>query len=150
MMTENLQGIVEAVLERAQRQGSVTPEDVQDELTRAGVPEDMWEEVLTLCRRSLRKRRGRYHYVSAARRESARERQRQAVRRAVRGIIRRHRAAQQVERRGQDRSDVIQPVRVLSEDQREWHVLSRDRSTTGIRLSATRSLLGQRMRVFLG
>ena len=149
-MTANLQGIVEAVLERAQRQGSVTPEDVQDELTRAGVPEDMWEEVLTLCRRSLRKRQERHTGPSAARRDSARERRRQAVRRAVRGIIRRHRAAEQVERRGHDRVDFIQPVRVLTEDQRERHLLSRDLSTTGIRLIATRSFLGQKMRVFLG
>ncbi len=149
-MTANLQEIVEAVIDRAQRQGSVTPEDVQDELTKAGVPEDVWEEVLTLCRRSLRKRQDRYHYVSAARRESAREKQRQAVRRAVRGIIRRHRAAEQVERRGQDRVDFIQPVRVLTEDGRERHVLSRDLSTTGIRLIATRSLLGQKIRLFLG
>jgi hypothetical protein len=150
MMTANLQEIVEAVLERAQRQGSVTPEDIQDELTGAGVPEEMWEEVLTLCRRSLRKRQDRYHYVSAARRESAREKQRQAVRRAVRAIIRRHKAAEQVERRGQDRIDFIQPVRVLTEDGRQRHVLSRDLSTTGIRLIATRSLLGQKVRLFLG
>jgi hypothetical protein len=150
MMTANLQGTVEAVLDRAQRQGSVTPEDVQDELTRAGVPEEMWEEVLTLCRRSLRKRQDRYQYVSPARRESARERQRQAVRRAVRSIIRRHKAAEQVERRGQDRLDFIQPVRVVTEDQRERHVLSRDLSTSGIRLIATRSLLGQKVRIFLG
>jgi hypothetical protein len=150
MMTINMQGIVDAVLARAQRQRSVTPEDVQDELTRAGVPEEAWEEVLALCRRSLRKRRDRYHYVSAARQVSAQERQRQAVRRAIRGIIRRHRAAEQVERRGQDRIDFIQPVRVLLDDQRERHVLSRDLSTNGIRLIATRSLLGQKMRVFLG
>src|SRR5437762_1374092 len=120
MMTVNLQGIVETVLERAQRQGSVTPDDVQEELTRAGVPEELWQEVLTLCRRSLRKRQGCYHYVvSPARQESARARQQQAVRRAVRGIIRRHRAAEQVERRGQDRIDFIRPVRVLTEDGRE-------------------------------
>lgn len=149
MTATNLQDVVEAVLARAQRQGSVTPEDVQDELTQAGVPEELWEEVLTLCRRSLRKRQGRYHYVSAARRESARERQRQAMRRVVRGIIRRHRAAQQVERRGQDRIDFIQAVRVLTEDQRELHLLSRDLSTTGIRLIASRSLLGQKVRVLL-
>ena len=80
---------------------------------------------------------------------SRREKQRQAVRRSVRGIIRRYKAAEQVERRGQDRLDFIQPVRVLTEDQRERHVLSRDLSTTGIRLIATRSLLGQKMRIFL-
>jgi PilZ domain-containing protein len=150
MMTVNLQDIVEAVLARARRQGSVTPEDVQAELTGAGVPEEMWEEALTLCRRSLRKRQERHTGPSAARRDSARERQRRAVRRAVRGIIRRHRATLQVERRGQDRIDFIQPVRVLTDDGREWHLLSRDLSTTGIRLIGTRSLLGQKLRVFIG
>jgi len=150
MMTADLQGVVDAVLARAQRQGSVTPEDVQDELTQAGVPDELCEEVLTQCRRSLRKRQDRYHYVSTTRQESARQRQRLAVRRAVRGIIRRHRAEQQVERRGQDRVDFIQSVRVLTEDQRERHLLSRDLSTTGIRLIATGSLLGQRVRVVIG
>jgi hypothetical protein len=150
MMTANLQDIVEAVLARAQRQGSVTPEEVQEELTRAGVPEEMWEGALALCRRSLRKRRDRHPGGSAARRESARERQRQAVRRAVRGIIRRHRAAQQVERRGQDRVDFVQPVRVLADDGREWRLLSRDLSTSGIRLIGTRRLLGQKVRVVIG
>jgi hypothetical protein len=150
MMTANLQDIVEAVLARAQRQGSLTPEEVQEELTRAGVPEGMWEGALALCRRSLRKRRDRYPGGSAARRESARERQRQAVRRAVRGIIRRHRAAQQVERRGQDRVDFVQPVCVVAEDGREWHLLSRDLSTSGIRLIGTRRLHGQKLRVVIG
>jgi hypothetical protein len=150
MMTVNLQDTVDAVLGRAQRQGSVTPEDVQDELIRAGVPEELWEEALTLCRRSLRKRQGRYHFVSATRRDVARERQRQAVRRTVRAIIRRHRATQQVERRGQDRTDFVVPVRVLTQDDRERHLLGRDLSTTGIRLIATRSLLGQKVRVMLG
>jgi hypothetical protein len=150
MITANLQETVAAVLERARRQGSVTPEDVQDELTRAAVPEELWEEVLTQCRRSLRKRQDRYHYVSAARQNSARERQQHVVRRVVRSIIRRHRAAEQVERRRQDRIDFIQPVRVLTEDGRERQLLSRDLSTTGIRLIATRSLLGQRIRLFLG
>ena len=150
MMTVNMQGIVEAVLARAQRQGSVTPEDVQEELTNAGVPEEMWEEALGQCRRSLRKLHERTSGASPARRESARERRRQAVRRAVRGIIRRHRAEQHVERRGQDRLDFIQSVRVLTDDQREWRLLSRDLSTTGIRLIATRSLLGQKLHVIIG
>jgi len=149
-MIANLQDIVGAVLARAQRQGSVTPEDVQQELTSAGVPEEMWEEALTLCRRALRKRQERYQGASPARRESARERQRQAVRRAVRRIIRRHRAAQQVERRGQDRVDFVQPVSVLTEDGRQWKLLTRDLSTTGIRLLGTRRLLGQKVRVVIG
>jgi hypothetical protein len=150
MMTANLQDIVEAVLARAERQGSVKPEDVQDELTRAGVPEDLWEEALAQCRRSLRKRQGRPSAANTARRESARERRRRETHRAIRGLIRRHRAAQQVERRGQDRVDFIQPVRVVADDQRELRLLSRDLSTSGIRLIATRSLLGQKMRVLIG
>jgi hypothetical protein len=150
MMTDNVQYTVQAVLERAQRQGSVTPADVQEELTRAGVPEEHWEEVLTLCRRSLRKRQERDQPISAARRESAQAKQQREIRRAVRSIIRRHRAAEQVERRGQDRIDFIQQVRVLTEDQRERHVLSRDLSTTGIRFIASRSFLGQKMKLFFG
>ena len=150
MMTANLQGVVDAVLTRAEQQGSVTPEEVQAELTRAEVPEELWEEVFTQCRRPLRKRQDRYHYVARAREDAARERQRQAVRRAVRGLIRRHRATQQVERRGHDRVDFIQPVRVLTEDQRERRLLSRDLSTTGIRLISSRSFLGQKVRVIIG
>src|SRR5205085_1613984 len=98
----------------------------------------------------LRKRQGRYHYVSASRRLSEQERQQQAVRRAVRAIIRRQRQARPSERRGQDRIDFIEPVRVLTEDGREMRLLSRDLSTTGIRLIATRSLLGQKVRLVLG
>jgi hypothetical protein len=150
MTTANLQGIAENVLARAQRQGSVTPQEVQDELTHADVPEELWEEVLMLCRRSLRKRQGRYHYISADRRQSDQERQQQVVRRAVRAIIRRHRQARQVERRGQDRIDCIEPVRVLTDDGRERRLLSRDISTTGLRLISPRTLLGQKLRVVLG
>jgi hypothetical protein len=150
MMTANLQDIVDAVLARAQRQGSVQPEDVLDELTRAGVPEELWEEALAQCRRSLRKRRGRRSTATVARSESARERRQRDMRRAIRSLIRKHRAAQQIERRGHDRVDFLQPVRVLTEDQRELHLLSRDLSTNGIRLIATRSLLGQKLRVNIG
>jgi hypothetical protein len=149
MITANLQGIAEAVVRRAQLQGSVTPEEVQQELTQAGIPDEMWQDVLTLCRRWLRRRQGRYHYVSG-RRAGAAEDPQAAIRRVVRQLIRRHKQKQQVERRGQDRVDFIQPVRVLTEDQRELHLLSRDLSTSGIRLIGTRSLLGQKVRVLLG
>jgi hypothetical protein len=149
MLTANLQGVAEAVVRRAQDEGSVTPEDVQKELAQAGIPEDMWQDVLALCRRSLRRRQGRYHFVTASARKTNQAQQR-LVRRVVRQLIRRHRAAERVERRGQDRIDFIQPIRVLTEDLRELHLLSRDLSTTGIRLIGTRSLLGQKVRVFLG
>jgi hypothetical protein len=149
MLTASLQGIAEAVVRQAQDQGWVTPEDVQKELARAGIPEGMWPDVLALCRRSLRRGQDRDHYVMARKRKTS-EAQQRLVRRIVRRLIRRHKQTERVERRGQDRIDFIQPIRVLTEDQRELHLLSRDLSTSGIRLIGTRSLLGQKVRVFLG
>jgi hypothetical protein len=148
MITANLQDVAHAVVRRAQQQGSVTPEEVQQELHQAGVAEEMWEDVLELCRRSLRRRNDRYHYVPP-RKPTAQDRLR-ALQRVVRGLIRHHRQAQRIERRGQDRIDFIQPVRVVTADQRTLHLLSRDLSTSGIRLIGARSLLGQKVRVFLG
>jgi hypothetical protein len=149
MLTANLQGVADAVVRRAQRQGSLTPDEVQQELAQAGVPEGMWEDVLGLCRRSLRRRQDRYHYVTV-KKPLSKEQQHRALQRVIRGLIRRHKQTQRVERRGQDRIDFVQPVRVLTEDLRTLHLLSRDLSTTGIRLIGTRSLLGQKLRVFLG
>jgi hypothetical protein len=40
-------------------------------------------------------------------------------------------------------------VKVQTEDDREYHVMTRDLSPTGIRLLANRSLLGQKIRVHL-
>ena len=57
--------------------------------------------------------------------------------------------AAQPERREQDRIDFIQPVRVLTADGQEHHVLSRDLSPSGIRLIASRSLLGQKIDVLI-
>ncbi len=149
MILSNLKGVADAVICRAQRQGSLSPDDLKDELTRAGLPDDSWEDVLSMCRRSLRHRQGRYHYTPARGRSEA-EKQQLVMRRSVRQLIRRHKQAQRLERRGQDRLDFIQQVRVQTEDLRELHLLSRDLSMTGIRLIASRSLLGQKIRVFLG
>jgi hypothetical protein len=149
MLLTDLKGVADAVVRRAQRQGSLSPDDLKDELTRAGLPDESWEDVLSMCRRSLRHRQGRYHFTPAHGRSDA-EKQQLALRRTVRQLIRRHKQAQRIERRGQDRVDFIQPVRVLTEDLRELHLLSRDLSPTGIRLIASRSLLGNKIRVFLG
>jgi len=74
--------------------------------------------------------------------------QQEDIRRAVRRLIRQHRAAAaRVERRGQDRLDYVQPVKVRTEDDREFTLLSRDLSSTGIRLVGTRRLLGQKVRI---
>ncbi len=149
MLLTDLKGVADAVIRRAQRQGSLSPDDLKDELTRAGLPDESWEDVLSMCRRSLRHRQGRYHYTPARGRSEA-VKQQLALRRTVRQLIRRHKQAQRVERRGHDRTDFIQPVRVQTEDQRELNLLSRDLSPTGIRLIASRSLLGHKIRLFLG
>ena len=148
MITANLQGIAQAVLARAQQQGSVTPEEVQEELTRGGIPYEMWQEVLTLCRRSLRRRQGRFHYIQAEN-PPTKPSKPQSIPRMVRRFIRRYKQTQRVERREQNRIEVVLPVRLLTEDHRELHLLSRDLSPTGLRLIGTRSLLGQKVRVVL-
>lgn len=52
-----------------------------------------------------------------------------------------------VERREQGRVDFIQQVQILLEDGREYGMLTRDLSSTGLRLIGTRRLLGQRVTV---
>src|SRR5262249_25562544 len=72
------------------------------------------------------------------------------IHRAIRELIRSYRAdASQTERRQQGRVDFMQPVKVRTEDNRELTLMSRDLSTTGIRLLGTRSLLGQKIRVLV-
>jgi hypothetical protein len=70
------------------------------------------------------------------------------TRHAVGRLILQHRAAAaRRERRGQAPVDFLQPVRVWTEDGREFTLLSYDLSFTGIRVIAPRSLLGQKLRV---
>jgi hypothetical protein len=151
MMTANLQGVAELVTRRAQRQGYVVPREVREELGRAGESEDLWKDVLALARPSLSYRHGRYYYQppvsDRVRREESHQR---GVRRAVREVIRRHQsAARAEERRGQDRVEFVQPVRVLTEDGRQFTLLTRDLSPSGVRLIGTRRFLGQKVRVFI-
>lgn len=75
------------------------------------------------------------------------ERRRQrAVEQTTRRLIREHKKSRaENERRQQGRVDFVQPVRVRLENLRELTLLSRDISTTGIRLIGTTSLLGQKI-----
>jgi hypothetical protein len=150
MISANLQGIADLVIRRAQRQGSLAPLDIRDELSQAGVPDTYWKEVVALARPALRFRQGRYYYTTPVSERVRQEQQQQrSIHRAVRHLVRQHRAAGQVERRGHDRVDFIQPVKVRTEDDREFNLLSRDLSATGIRLIGTRRLLGQKVRVLI-
>src|SRR5205807_1339284 len=92
---------------------------------------------------------GRYYYTTPVSDRVRREQtQQRDIQKAVRQLIQQHKAAAgNVERREQDRVDFIQPVKVSTEDQREYTLLSRDISPTGIRLIGTRRFLGQKIRV---
>jgi len=151
MISTNLQGIAELVIRRAQRQGYVIPREVREELASAGVPDTLWKDVVALARPILYHRKGRYYYEEPVS-EPVRQEQLQqlCVGQAIRQLVRQHReAAAKTERREQDRIDFIQPVTVRTEDGREFTLLSRDLSPTGIRLVGTRRLLGQKVRVLI-
>ena len=76
--------------------------------------------------------------------------QQQHIQRIIRKLIKDYRAgATQHERRVEERIDFIQPVKVEAEDGREFTLLSRDLSPTGIRLVGTKRLLGHKVRIHL-
>jgi predicted RNA-binding protein with PUA domain len=73
-----------------------------------------------------------------------------SLHRAVRRLVRKQRSSSHPhERRGEERVEFVQPVRVRTEDQREFTLLTRDLSPTGVRLIGTRRLLGQKVRVLV-
>jgi hypothetical protein len=151
MISTNLQGVAELVSRRARRQGFVVPHEVREELSQAGVPESMWKDVIALARPTLSYRKGRYYYSppvsDRVRREQTQQRD---VLKVIRRLIRHHRKeAQEFERRGEDRYDFVQTIKVITEDNRELTLISRDLSSTGIRLVGTHRLLGQKVRVLI-
>lgn len=151
MIDTPLRGVADSVIRRAQRQGYVVPRDVREELSQAGLPVEQWREVLGLARESLHYRQGRYYSIQAiSPRLHEQQSQQEIVFHTVRELIRRQQAVRNdSERRHQDRIDFVQQVRVSMEDGREYRVLTRDLSPTGIRLVGSRSLLGQKVRVHL-
>jgi hypothetical protein len=151
MIMTNLEGVANAVVSRAQRQGFIVPREIRQELSEAGLPEDLWREVVALADASLSYRQGRYHYVNAVSpRLELEQNQQRLVQRALRQLIRQCKSeAARLDRRQNGRVDFIQPVKVRTEDGRERTLLSRDISTAGIRLIGTRSLLGQKVRVLI-
>lgn len=150
-MAHTLKDVADAVIRRAQRLGSVTPRDLRGELKLAGMPETDWKEVVQLAQSSLHYRQGRYYPVSAKRLHLEKEQeQRRAIEKVIRKLIRMHKvAAKNQERRGQTRVDFIQPVQVITEDGKTHGLLSRDLSTSGIRILGTKRLLGQKVYVLM-
>jgi hypothetical protein len=151
MISTNLQGVAELVTRRARRQGFVVPNEVREELTLAGVPETMWKDVIALARPTLSFRKGRYYYSPPVSDRVRREQtQLRDVVKVIRQLIRHHRQeAKEFERRGEDRYDFVQTVKVITEDHRQLTLISRDLSSTGIRLVGTHRLLGQKVRVHI-
>lgn len=151
MISTNLQGVAELVTRRARRQGFVVPHEVREELTQAGVPASMWKDVVALARPTLRYRNGRYYYSPpVSDRVRTEQVQLRDVVKVIRQLIRFHkREVQEFERRGEDRYDFVQTVKVVAEDGRELTLVSRDVSSTGIRLIGTHRLLGQKVRVLI-
>lgn len=148
MISTSLQGVAELVIRQAQRQGYIVPRQVRTVLSGAGVSESLWKDVLAVARPSLAYRNGRYYYSIPVSDRVRKERaQQQGVQKAIREIIRCYREGSHVERREEDRIDFVQPVKVRIEDGREYTLLTRDLSATGIRLIGTRRFLGQKIRV---
>lgn len=148
MISMNLQGVAELVVRQAQRHGYILPRQVRTVLNEAGLCESMWKDVLAVARPSLTYRRGRYYYSTPVSDRVRHEQEQQlSVHKAIREIIRHYRGASRPERREEDRLDFVQPVKVKTEDGRECTLLTRDLSSTGIRLIGTRRLLGQKVRV---
>jgi hypothetical protein len=149
MISTNLQGIVESVVRRAQRQGYVLPSEVREELAQASLSETLWKDVLALARPQLRYRAGRYWYnapVSTRMRQE--QEQQEGVQRAVQQVLEQHGPRPSgAERRAEERVEFVQQVEVLTEDGQTHTLLSRDLSATGIRLVGTHRLLGQKVRV---
>lgn len=145
-----LQDVVNAVVRRAQRGGYVVARDVRAELAEVGLPEEQWKDVVELAGGALQARQGRYYAAAVSPNLQRTQDQQRAIQKSVRGLIRHYRSASRdEERRKSDRMDFILPVQVRTEDNRQFTLLSRDLSTTGIRLVGTKRLLGQKVRVTL-
>src|SRR5579884_3231283 len=147
MNAANLNQVADCVIRRAQRQGYVLAREVREEMTRAGQDEQRWKEVVRLAGDALRYRGGRYHYSApVTERVRAKQTQQHLIFQSVRELVQRQReAASRQERRGEDRLDFVQTVRVVAEDGRLLTLLTRDVSATGIRLVGTHRLLGQKV-----
>src|SRR5262249_46155928 len=92
---------------------------------------------------------GRYYFASPVSERLRQEQDHQAslaqTARRIMGQIKE--AAGRSERRSENRIDFVHPVQVRTEDGRAFTLLSRDISTSGMRLLGPRSLLGQKVKV---
>lgn len=127
------------------------PRDVRGELKLAGLPEDQWKDVLALAKNALHYRQGRYYHVATVSpRLHEQQEQQRRIEKAIKQLLKAHKeAGRQQERRNESRVDFVHPVKVRTDDGKEFTLLSRDLSHSGIRLVGTRQLLGNKIRLFL-
>lgn len=146
-----LQPVADAVVRLAKQHGHVSAADVRAELRIAGLAEKDWKDVINLAKESLVHRQGRYYHKNAFSPRLQKEHaQQHAVEKAIRRLIKQHKQkSKSDERRGQVRIDFIQPVKIRTEDGREFALMSRDLSATGVRLLGTQRLLGQKVQLEL-
>lgn len=151
MPSPDLQPVANSVVRLAKRQGFVTSRDIKAELRIAGVAEASWKDVVALANDALMLRQGRYYHKDSYNPRLEKEHaQQQAIQKAIRRLIKHHRNHQKSdERRGQARIDFIQPVKIRTEDGKQFALMSRDLSATGVRLIGTKRLLGQKIELEL-
>jgi hypothetical protein len=151
MSSPELQEVADAVVQLAKRQGHVSSRDVRAELRIAGLSEKEWKSVIALTRDALIHRQARYYHKDTLSPHQEKEHaRRHAIQKAINRLVKQHRRkAKDDERRGQKRVDFIQPVKVRTEDGKEYALLCRDLSTTGIRMLGAKRLLGQKVDVEL-
>lgn len=151
MNSPELQPVADAVVRLAKQHGHVTGRDIRAELRIASLPESRWKDVIALLHDAFVHRQGRYYpRESFTPRVQKQHAQQQAVEKAIRRLIKQHKSrSKQDERRGQARIDFIQPVKIRTDDGKEFALMSRDLSATGVRLLGTKRLLGQKVQLEL-
>lgn len=151
MGNHDLQPVADALLRLAKRQGHVSARDVRAEMRMAGLAEERWQEAVALVEPPLVQRRGRFYLKdSVSPRMQKQQAQQQTIAKFIRKLIRQHKSrAKSDERRRQARVDFIHPVKIRTEDGKEHTLMSRDLSTTGVRLLGTKGLLGQKVQLEL-
>jgi hypothetical protein len=144
----NLQPILEAVLRRAEQQGHILAREVREELVRGKADPRLWRDVLHKAGPFLERRGGHYLFVPTA--SPVRRRQEEAhhrIQEAVHELVQEYRkVAGQYDRREANRVTFLQPV-VVETAAGAHHVLTKDISSSGLRLLGARDLLGQKLRV---
>lgn len=148
-MPVDLQPIVEAVTRRAEEQGHILARQVREELIKANADPRLWNQVLKAAGPVLERRRGHYYFVPTA---SPRRQQQAAVHQrihqAVHELVSEYRqVVDQQERREADRITFLTPVRLYTANGGSHEVLTKDISSSGLRVLGSRDLLGQKIRV---